>query len=233
MQALVELENASYRAPRRRGLFGPARPEILQQISFSICAGESIAVIGANGSGKTTLLRLLAGIYRPSAGKVTNRSATTSMLSIGVGFVPQLSGRENAILSGILLGFTRRQVESRIAQIREFSDLGAAFEAPLATYSSGMRARLGFSVSALLEPDLLLIDEVFAVGDKDFVKKSMAVMENKFRSTHTIVMVSHNLQLIGRICSRTLWIDKGRCRMDGPTEEVVAAYQGTAEAPVS
>lgn len=224
MQALVQLQGACYSVAKREGMFRHSRTNILHELDISIQAGESVAVIGVNGSGKTTLLRLIAGIFQATSGSITNRASTTSLLSIGVGFVSQLTGRENVILSGILLGFTKRQVETHISEIREFSGLGEAFEDALSTYSSGMRARLGFSISAMLEPDLLLIDEVLAVGDKDFVEKSMAIMERKFKSSHTVLVVSHNLEQIRKMCERAIWIDRGRCVLDGPVDEVISAY---------
>ena len=166
----------------------------------------------------------MAGILEPTNGEIINHCKSASMLSIGVGFVTQLTGRENAILSGILLGFTKKEVDSQLDKICDFSELGNAFDDFLSTYSSGMRARLGFSVAAMLEPELLLIDEVLSVGDERFVKKAMALMEAKFSSDKTVVLVSHTMEHVCQLCNRAVWIDNGKCQMIGETNEVVAAY---------
>ncbi len=197
----------------------------LREISFTLRRGESLGVIGRNGAGKSTLLQLLAGILSPDRGNLINHGVSTALLSLQVGFIPYLSGRQNAVLSGILLGLSRRRVEAQLDDIRAFSELGEFFDQPISTYSNGMRARLGFAVAILLEADVLLIDEVLAVGDADFRKKSAEVLKHKIRSDKTVVIVSHNIGMLRQLCDRVVWIEDGVSRMEGPAGEVLEAYE--------
>lgn len=197
----------------------------LRDVSFDLKHGESLGVIGGNGAGKSTLLKVLCGIIRPDKGEIVNRGYSAALLSLQLGFDPNLSGRDNAIVSGLLLGFRRKQVEQRMDEIIDFSELGAFIDYPLHTYSAGMRARLGFSVAFHMEPDILLIDEVLGVGDADFQRKSKAEMERKIASDKTIVLVSHSNAAIKKLCNRAVWIEHGETQLEGEAEEVVAAYE--------
>ena len=196
----------------------------LSDVSFDVYPGETIGLIGRNGAGKTTLLKAIAGIIEPDQGSIGRGDINLSMLSLQVGFLPQLSGRENAILSGMLLGLDRTAAEDRVADIETFADLGNHFNEPLATYSSGMRARLGFSCALYSAAEVLLIDEVLGVGDQDFRAKSNAAIQELIRSNRTVLLASHNLATIRELCDRAVWIDNGRVRVAAATGEVLNQY---------
>lgn len=223
-EILISLQNVSMSYTVRAGMFKWAKHTPLNGISFDIHRGETIGVIGRNGVGKSTLLRLIAGILEPDDGRIVNHGARVSLLSLGVGFVPHLSGRENAMLSGMLLGLRRSEIARRLDAIRNFSGLGSFFDQPLHTYSSGMRARLGFSVAIQVDPDVLLIDEVLGVGDEEFRTKSTAEMKQMIKSDKTVVLVSHNLATVSEMCDRLVWIEGGRIRQVGSTAEILAQY---------
>jgi lipopolysaccharide transport system ATP-binding protein len=198
---------------------------VLKDITFDLRQGETLGVIGRNAAGKSTLLRLLAGIISHDRGKIINHGHSTALLSLQTGFVPHLTGRQNAILSGILLGLRRREVEARMDAIIEFSELGDFIDEPLSNYSSGMRSRLGFSVAYQVEPDILLIDETLSVGDEEFQEKSRLAMHERIRSEKTIVLVSHNAETIKTLCDRAVWVDQGETKTVGTVEDVTAAYR--------
>lgn len=204
-----------------------SRFKALSGVSFEVKKGETVGIIGKNGSGKSTALALIAGVMRPTKGRVTTSGRVLSVLELGGGFHPDLTGEENIVLNGVLLGYTKNYVESKRDEIIAFSGIEEHIDQPLRTYSSGMLARLGFSVVANLEPDILLIDEVMAVGDKEFQKKCMDKMREFKTSGVTIVFVSHRMDEVEAICDRVLWIDGQGVRMDGPPEEVVPAYQSS------
>lgn len=198
---------------------------VLKDVSFTLHHGETLGVIGRNAAGKSTLLRLLAGIIKHDRGTFVNHGHTAALLSLQTGFVPYLTGRQNAILSGILLGLRRCEVEAQMDAIIDFSELGDFIDAPLSTYSSGMRARLGFAVAYQVEPDILLIDEMLGVGDESFRAKSTEAMHARIRSDKTIVLVSHNAGTIHELCDRAVWIEEGVTRAVGPVDEVTATYR--------
>jgi lipopolysaccharide transport system ATP-binding protein len=201
------------------------RIHALRDVSFDVREGDKLGIIGRNGCGKSTLIRLLARVYEPDTGTVSfSRPVHTQMLSLGVGFEGSLTGRENAVLNGMLLGKTRTHMLTRLGKIKEFSELGDFFEMPVGTYSSGMVLRLGFSVAMETDPDVLLIDEVLGVGDASFARKSRLAIEERFTSRHTIVMISHDPHIITSMCNRAVWIEDGRTMADGPPAEVGAAY---------
>ncbi len=208
----------------RKGLFKSSSFDALKDVSFDLYKGESLAVLGRNGAGKSTLLQLLAGVLQPDRGELINRGVQAQLLTLQVGFDPKLTGRDNAILSGILLGRRRREVEAQLDQIFEFAEIEEFIDAPLSTYSTGMRTRLGFAVSTYVEPDVLLIDEVLAVGDAEFQIKSKKVMEDKIASDKTVVIVSHSIGVVRKYCNRAVWIDHGVSRMEGSVKEVTEAY---------
>ena len=201
----------------------------LKDVSFDLYHGETLGVIGRNGVGKSTLLRVMAGIIAPDRGEMINRSGRASLLSLQVGFVAHLTGRENAMLSAMLLGMSRREARLKLDEIVSFSGLGDFIDEPVGNYSSGMRARLGFAVSFHVDPDILLIDEVLGVGDAEFKQKSTIAMKERIRSDRTVVMVSHNLQTMRELCDRVVWLEKGHTVAEGPTEYVVGLYEKGAE----
>lgn len=204
--------------------------EAVKGIDLAIASGDIVGLIGSNGSGKTTLLRCIAGIFSPDEGSVDLFGHTVSLLSIGVGFNPQLSGYDNIYLSGLLLGYTKQQITERIQEIIEFSELGEFIDMPVKSYSSGMYSKLAFSITAIMESDILLIDEVFSVGDAQFKKKSAAKMREIINDqTKTVVIVSHAMDTIKTFCNKVVWLDKGKVVMQGDAVEVVEAYVETSE----
>jgi lipopolysaccharide transport system ATP-binding protein len=183
-----------------------------------------VGLIGHNGAGKTTVLRLLARITRPTQGRVRTNGRVASLINLGAGFHPELSGRENIYLNGVILGLSRREVQARFDEIVEFADLGPYIDTPLKRYSSGMFARLGFAVAAHVDPDVLLVDEVLSVGDVAFQDRSIRKMLSFRDSGQAILFVSHNLSAVEMMCQRCVWLEHGQVRQAGPTAEVVRAY---------
>jgi len=194
-------------------------------VSFQVAAGEAVGIIGPNGSGKSTLLKLLAGILQPTSGSVSVRGRLAALLELGAGFHPEISGRDNLEISGLLLGLTRREIAVRFDEIVRFAELEEFLDAPVKTYSSGMAVRLGFSIAAHCDPDVLLVDEVLAVGDEAFARRSLEKFAEFERAGKTLVLVSHDLALVGQRCRRVLWLDQGRLAADGPAGETVALYR--------
>ena len=196
----------------------------LRGVSLELGQGESLGVIGPNGAGKTTMLKVIARVLRPTEGRVRVRGNVAPLLEFGAGFHPELTGRENIFLNGALLGFTRREMEAKYGRIVAFSEMAEFIDAPLRTYSSGMVARLGFAVASDVTPDVLLLDEVLAVGDESFRRKSAARM-NEFRAQGaTLILVTHSMQNVVDMCQRALWLDRGQVRALGPAAEVTEAY---------
>lgn len=208
----------------KRGVFGTPFWAI-KDVSLDLYHGETLGVIGRNGVGKSTLLRLMAGIFKPDCGEiVTEAGIKASLLALQLGFLPHLSGRENAVLSGMLLGLKRREILAKMEAIIEFAGLEEFIDKPIATYSSGMTARLGFAVAFQADPDILLVDEVLGVGDEEFRQKSTQAMRAKMQSNRTIVFVSHNIELVRQLCTRVVWVEEGVSRMSGTPAEVLPAY---------
>lgn len=206
----------------------------LKGLTFTVSEGEIVGLLGHNGAGKSTLLMALAGIYSPNRGTIEVTGKVGTLLSLGAGFHEELTGRENIRLNAIFMGCTKQEIQSEMDRIVEFADLGRFIDAPLKTYSSGMRARLGFSIAVTINPDVLLIDEVFEAGDEAFKAKSGNLIEHYKQARRTIVMSSHNLAMLRRYCTRTILIDHGRLVADGPTDEIVAMYQsGQTPAPAA
>lgn len=196
----------------------------LDTVSLQVGQDEVVGVIGRNGSGKTTLLKLLSRITYPTSGELEVRGRVASLVEVGTGFHPELSGRENVYLNGSILGLKRREIEARFDEIVAYSGVEAFLDTPIKRYSTGMRLRLGFAVAAHLFPDVLLVDEVLAVGDAEFQAKCLATMNDVGRRGHTVLFVSHNLEAVESICPRTIWLDRGILRADGPSKEVIAEY---------
>ncbi|MGD9872960.1 MAG: ABC transporter ATP-binding protein [Kiritimatiellia bacterium] len=202
----------------------------LKDVSFDVQEGEVIGVIGRNGAGKSTLLKVLSQITEPTEGEVRIRGRVASLLEVGTGFHPELSGRENIFLNGAILGMTRREIKASFDAIVEFAGVGKFVDTPVKRYSSGMHVRLAFAVAAHLNPEILLVDEVLAVGDAAFQKKCMGKMGDVARSGRTILFVSHNMAAVEFLCSRTLLIDKGRMAGQGDTAEMIRRYLSEAVA---
>ena len=201
----------------------------LDGINLRVAPGESVGLIGANGAGKTTLLKLLAGISRPTCGTVRTRGRVAALLNVGAGFHPELSGRENVFLNGVILGLSRREVAQRYAAIVEFAGLGRFMDTPVKHYSSGMYARLAFAVAVHVDPDVLLVDEVLSVGDASFQDASLRRMLAFREAGAAVIFVSHNMAAVELMCQRAVWLDRGRVRASGPTPEVVRAYLDTLD----
>lgn len=223
---ILSLENVGLYYSRRLRFLKRSRFWALQDISFDLRAGETLGVIGRNGCGKSTLLRVVAGIIAPNTGKIiVNRpEMRISLISLGAGFIPHLSGRENALLSGMLLGATKNEILSRLDDIVAFSELNDFFDEPVNTYSTGMRARLGFSVAYHLNPDVILLDEVLGVGDEVFKKKSTEAMKERIKSDKTVVLVSHVVPLLREVCDRIVWIENGRTQAQGDASKILGLY---------
>jgi lipopolysaccharide transport system ATP-binding protein len=209
----------------KRGALRHKRFWALEDISFDLYRGESLGVIGKNGAGKSTLLRILAGVMSPDRGEIVNHGVSCSLLSLSLGFLPYLTGRENIILGGMFQGLRKSQIMAKMADIIDFAELGDFIDQPIQTYSSGMTARLAFSLAFQVNADVLLIDEVLGVGDQEFQQKSMAVMKDRIRSKDTtIVFVTHSGNVIKDLCDRCVWIEQRRLQMEGETPKVLEAY---------
>jgi lipopolysaccharide transport system ATP-binding protein len=197
----------------------------LKDVSLEVKEGEVLGLVGRNGAGKTTLLKILSRITRPTEGWAEIHGRVGSLLEVGTGFHPELTGRENTFLSGAILGMGKAEIERKFDEIVAFAELEKFIDTPVKHYSSGMYVRLAFAVAAHLEPEILLVDEVLAVGDINFQKKCLGKMGDVARAGRTVVLVSHQLNQIRRLCHRVVWIDEGTVRRDGPTHEVVSAYE--------
>jgi ABC-type polysaccharide/polyol phosphate transport system ATPase subunit len=204
----------------------------LRDASLAVRAGESIGLVGRNGSGKSTLLKLIAGIHRPTEGRIVVRRGIRigSMIELGVGFHPELTGRENVFLNASIYGFRRAEVERVYDSILDYAEIGPFIDQPVKNYSSGMSMRLAFAVAAHMDPDVLLLDEIFAVGDADFQEKCKATMQEFLARGKTILFVSHSAQSIRHMCSRVCVLSHGRIVFDGPVEDGLAAYGAVIEA---
>jgi lipopolysaccharide transport system ATP-binding protein len=244
MAAAIRVEDVSklyrrYGRRRRRGslksalLPGGAARRIppdgavpaLQEVSFTVEAGETVGVVGANGSGKSTLLKLLAGVVRPTAGRVHVSGRLAALLELGAGFHPEISGRENIEVAGLLLGMSKKEIAQRFSGIVSFAQIEDFLDAPVKTYSSGMTVRLGFAIAVHSDPEVLLVDEVLAVGDEAFAHRCLEKFSDFERAGKTLLVVSHDLALVSARCRRALWLDRGRVAADGPAAETVALYR--------
>ena len=208
----------------------------LRDISFELKQGDVLGVIGHNGAGKSTLLKILSRITPPSTGKIELRGRISSLLEVGTGFHPELTGRENLYLNGTILGMTKKEVESKFEEIVEFSGVGKFLDTPVKRYSSGMRVRLAFAVAAHLEPEILIVDEVLAVGDAEFQRKCLSKMEEVGNEGRTVIFVSHNMPAVSRLCKQGILLNGGRIQKSGSIHDVVTEYlnsgTGTSAAQV-
>ena len=244
----IELTNVTkvYRRYARRKQFATLKSALLQlsllrdlqpsetfpaltDVSFSVPKGSTYGVIGRNGSGKSTALKIVAGITKPTAGTVRVAGRVSALIELGAGFHPEISGRENVFINGIMLGLTKRDIQHRFDEIVEFAELKEFIDAPVKTYSSGMYMRLGFAVAIHVNPDVLLVDEVLAVGDEGFTHKCLDKFAELRRSGKTILLVTHSLGLVERFCDEALWLDAGRAEAHGDPKRVVGAYLTAVE----
>lgn len=196
----------------------------LRDVSLEVARGEILGVIGRNGAGKTTLLQTLAGVFLPDEGRLVRRGEIACLLSLGAGFNGNLSGRENVYLNGAVLGVSRGRIAEKLDEVIAFSDLGTFIDAPVRTYSAGMRARLGFSVALLVDPEVVILDEILRVGDAAFREKAGSILDRFRAGGKSIVIASHSMDVVRRHCDRVLWLDRGRIRAVGMATEVTAAY---------
>ncbi len=216
---LMEIATLKYRRTPKEEFWA------IKDVSFTVGRGEAVGIIGANGAGKSTLLKVLSQITPPTTGKITMGGRVASLLEVGTGFNPELTGRENIFLNGAILGMTRREIARKFDEIVAFSEVEQFIDTPVKHYSSGMHVRLAFSVAAHLEPDILIVDEVLAVGDALFQKKSLGKMEEvSTKEGRTVLFVSHNMQTVAMLCPRTVLLSKGKVIQDGETDKVIAKY---------
>ena len=241
----IKMENVTLRYPRQRVTMGPIGKSLksllkihrhtadyftaLKNITLGIKEGEVLGIIGDNGAGKSTMLRLISGIYQPDEGTVKSSGNISLLAGLGVGFNVNLSGRENIYLYGSILGHSKQIMDTLMESIIDFSGLENFIDQPLRTFSSGMRARLGFSVASAIEPDILLIDEVLGVGDSDFKRKSLERIQQMVDNARTVVIVSHSVDMIKQICNRLVLIQDGQITAVGSPSHVIEAYQNGME----
>lgn len=199
--------------------------EAIKNVSFSVENGKILGIIGKNGSGKSTLLRSIAGVFAPNAGTIDLKGHTVSLMALGVGFKDTLTGRENIVLSGMLLGFSEKDIENKMQEIIDFAEIGEFIDRPVRTYSSGMHSKLAFAITAMLETDIMLIDEVLSVGDEGFRKKSLAKMNELITDKNrTVIIVSHDMKTLRKLCDSILWIHNGEVKERGKPAEVISHY---------
>ena len=229
---LIHRERSVKSAIMKLLIWQPAHKEVftaLDDISFSIPNGQTVGVVGKNGQGKSTLLSLLARIYRPTTGRITVRGRVASLLELSAGFQEEFTGYENIYLNGVIYGLTRAQIDEKVDAIAAFAGIEDKLTQQVKHYSSGMKARLGFAIAAHVEPDVLLVDEVLAVGDAEFQERCFQKIEEFKRHGVTIFVVSHDTRALRRVCDRILWIENHRLKMDGPMTQVLEQYEVAPE----
>lgn len=220
----IELQNVSFSYRTGKTLLSKKRKKVLDNLSMEVREGETLGIIGRNGAGKSTLLRLLSDIVNPDSGTIIRNCKKVNLLSIELGFLNQLHGKSNIILSGMFNGFTKKEIKLKMDAIIEMADIGDAINSPLISYSSGMRARLGFSIAYHLEPEILLVDETLGVGDIDFQVKSERLIKEKMNSDQTVVLVTHDPKLVLNVCDRVIWLEDGKVKIQGDSVSVIRAY---------
>ena len=197
----------------------------LKDVSFEVKKGEHLAILGLNGAGKSTLLKTIVGVYKPSSGHVETKGVIAPLLELGAGFDPNYSGRENIYLYGAIMGYDRAFIDKKYDEIVEFSELGNFIEVPVKNYSSGMKARLGFSIATAVEPDILILDEVLSVGDAGFRRKSLAKVKSLFETGVTVLFVSHNIEQVKLICDKAILLEHGQIIAQGDVADVIPVYE--------
>lgn len=216
----VSVQKSFFRKKVREEVF-----EAVKHVSFEVEEGGILGIIGKNGSGKSTLLRSIAGVFSPNSGSINLHEHSVSLMALGVGFKDNLTGRENIVLSGMLLGFTEKEIEAKVQDIIDFAEIGEFIDRPVRTYSSGMHSKLAFAITAMLETDIMLVDEVLSVGDERFKKKSLAKMKELINDKNrTVVIVSHSIPTLKELCDRVLWIHDGEMKEIGEPTEVLKHY---------
>lgn len=199
--------------------------EAVKNVSFSVEKGGILGIIGKNGSGKSTLLRSIAGVFSPNSGTIDLKGHTVSLMALGVGFKDTLTGRENIVLSGMLLGFSEKEIEEKMQEIIDFAEIGEFIDRPVRTYSSGMHSKLAFAITAMLETDIMLVDEVLSVGDESFRKKSLSKMKELITDKNrTVIIVSHEMNTLMELCDNILWIHEGEMKEIGNPQTVISHY---------
>jgi lipopolysaccharide transport system ATP-binding protein len=226
----IKLSNVGVAYKKRDGAWRSSLSWALKDVSFDVKIGETLGILGRNGAGKSSLLRVLANISKPTTGTIISHSEFISLLSLNLGFISNLSGRQNIRISGMLYGLSRVEIEELLPAIIDYSELAPAIDNQVNTYSAGMRARLGFAIATVVEPDILLIDEILGVGDLSFRKKSSASMRNRLKSDKTAIFVSHSMREVRRLCDRVVWLENGGVQMTGSPEEVIPEYEACLEA---
>ena len=222
----VDNVSLAYKSPV--GLWSKQETLVFKNLNFQLTRGQKLAGLGRNGAGKSTLLRVLAGIFAPTSGGIIKcEDARIALLALGAGYNPFLTGRDNVILAGLLSGQTAEQVRPRLEDIKQFSELGDAFERPVRTYSSGMRSRLAFSGALFMDVDILLIDEVLAVGDGHFRNKAKHALTQKFQGDQTVVLVTHSMGDARKLCDSAIWLEDGAMRQSGAIDTVADAYEAS------
>lgn len=224
-EKVLYLENVGFQYSSRTGFFGRDYYKAITDITFDVSKGETLGLIGRNGCGKSTLLKLIANIYKPDTGRIQRHCKKISLLSLALGFDPELPGFQNAVLSSMLLGASKFEALSKIDEIVDFAELNEFIYKPVKTYSNGMRARLGFAVALKMKADILLIDEVLGVGDINFIKKAEDAICQRIYSDQTVLLVSHAFGLVNKLCDRVIWLEGGAVRLNGEPSEVIAEYK--------
>jgi lipopolysaccharide transport system ATP-binding protein len=207
-----------------RGDDGVMVVHALDNLTLSMGVGERVGLVGHNGAGKSTLLRVLSGAYEPTSGGVRIQGSVSSLIDLSLGINPEETGRDNIFYRGMLLGFSRAEIEQHLEEIIEFTELGEFIDMPTRTYSSGMHLRLAFSVSTMVRPDILLMDEWLSVGDENFKKRAQERLGKLVDATDILVIASHTRELLERVCTRVIWLERGRLKMDGPASDVLGQY---------
>ncbi|WML36754.1 ABC transporter ATP-binding protein [Clostridium sp. OS1-26] len=197
----------------------------LNDVSFSVNKGETVGIVGLNGSGKSTILKIISGIMKPTKGSVSVSGTIAPLIELGAGFDMELTARENVFLNGYVLGYSKKQIEDKFDEIIEFSELGEFTDVAVKNFSSGMYARLGFSIATAINPEILIVDEILGVGDFLFQEKCEKRIKEMMSKNTTVLLVSHNIDKVKKMCSKVVWLEKGKLRMFGDTDEVCAAYQ--------
>lgn len=229
--SLCYQRNAFFFLSKNKNLRESKKFWALRDVTLSINEGDTIGLIGRNGSGKSTISMVISGALKPDEGEAVIKGKV-HLLALGVGFRPAMTGRENVVISGCILGMSRKEIKEKIDEIKDFAELGDFFEEPVRIYSAGMKSRLGFAISTAVNPDILILDEVMSTGDASFGKKAKQRMHEMRERTKTVIIVSHNPNQVREMCSRVVWLEKGQVIMDGMVDQVLPVYEEFCQAPL-